>query len=81
MPRVEFNSLVFTDLSLHKWSIEELDEHKLQNVAYGVEICPKSGKDHQQGWLYCSNSAKKSFKAWKKLFTASGLEKMHFEQM
>jgi len=81
MPREEFNSLVFTDFSLHKWTIEELDAHKLQYVGFGLEICPKSGKEHHQGWIYCSNSAKKSFKQWKKLFTVLGLEKMHYEAM
>ena len=81
MPKSKFNSLVFTDFSLHIWTIEELDEHELQYVAYGLEICPKSGKEHHQGWLYCNNAKQKSFKSWKKVFTKLGLEKMHFEQM
>ena len=76
-----YNALVFTDFTLHKWTIEELDEHKLQYVGFGLEIYPKSGKQHHQGWLYCSTNAKKSFKAWKKLFVILGLETMHFEQM
>jgi len=81
MPREEFNTLVFTDFSLYKWSEMDLEKHKLQYIGYGLEVCPETGKQHHQGWLYCNNSAKKSFKQWKKLFTALGLEKMHFEQM
>jgi len=60
---------------------EDLSENNIQFVGYGVETCPETKKMHHQGWLYCSTDAKKSFKAWKKLFAKLGLEKMHFEQM
>jgi hypothetical protein len=66
-PRVKtevFNSLCFTDFSLRKWTIEELAEHKIQYVGYGVETCPDTKKAHHQGWLYASTDAKRSFKAW-----------------
>ena len=31
--------------------------------------------------MYAHTDAKRSFKAWKKVFAALGLEKMHFERM
>jgi len=76
-----FNALCFTDFSLRKWTIEDLAEHKIQYVGYGVETCPDTKKAHHQGWLYASTNAKRSFKAWKKVFKALDLEKMHFERM
>jgi len=76
-----FNSLCFTDFSLRKWTIEELAQNKIQYVGYGVETCPDTKKAHHQGWLYASTDAKRSFKAWNKVFAALGLEKMHFERM
>jgi len=83
-PRIKnevYNTFVFTVCSLHSWTIEGLDEHQIQYVGFGLEVCPKTGKDHHQGWIYCNTSAKKSFKVWKKLFVSFELEKMHFEQM
>jgi len=76
-----FKSVVFTDFSLYKWTQEDLTEHKIMYVGYGLETCPTSKKEHHQGWLYASTDAKRSFKSWKKVFKALGLEKMHFEQM
>ena len=58
-----------------------IEDYKIQYVGYGLEICPKTGKEHHQGWLYCNTNAKKSFKAWKKIFTALGLGAMHFDRM
>ena len=81
MKTVVFNALVFTDLSLHKWTNEELENNKIQYVGYGLEVCSETSKQYHQGWLYCSNSACKSFKAWKKLFTSLGLEQMFFYRM
>jgi len=83
-PRVKtevFNALCFTDFSLRKWTIDELSEYKIKYVGYGVETCPDTKKTHHQGWLYAHTDAKRSFKAWKKVFKALGLEKMHFEKM
>jgi len=76
-----FNALVFTDFTLHKWKNSELENNKIQYVGYGLEICPETGKQHHQGWLYCNTNAKKSFKAWKKYFLSIGLGSMHFERM
>ena len=83
-PRVKtqvFNALCFTDFSLRKWTIEDLQAHKIQYVGYGVETCPETKKVHHQGWLYAHTDAKRSFKAWKKVFEELGLGKMHFEKM
>ena len=76
-----FNALVFTDFSLYKWTQEDLTEYNIKYVGYGLETCPTSKKEHNQGWLYAGTDAKRSFKSWKKVFEALGLEKMHFERM
>jgi len=76
-----FNALCFTDFSLRKWTKEELLEHNIQYVAYGLETCPNTKKEHHQGWLYSNTDSKRSFSAWKKLFKKLELEKMHFEQI
>jgi len=79
-PKV-FNALVFTDFSLKVWTQEELTEHKIKYVGYGLEECPATKKMHHQGWLYAGTDAKRSFKSWKKVFKELDLDKMHFEQM
>ena len=56
-------------------------EHNIQYVAYGLETCPNTKKEHHQGWLYSNTDSKRSFSAWKKLFKKLELEKMHFEQI
>ena len=76
-----YNAIVFTDFSLYKWTQEDLTEYKMKYVGYGLETCPKTEKEHHQGWLYAGTDAKRSFKSWKKVFKKLGLEKMHFERM
>ncbi|AIF71517.1 replication-associated protein [McMurdo Ice Shelf pond-associated circular DNA virus-7] len=75
-----FNALVFTDFSLYKWTLEDLATHKIQYLAYGLETCPETKKQHHQGWLYASTDRKRSFMAWKKHFQLLGLD-MHYEAM
>jgi len=62
-----FNTLCFTDFLLRKWTKEDLAEHKIQYVGYGVETCPDTKKVYHQGWLYAHTDVKRSFLllAWK----------------
>lgn len=53
----------------------ELWSDSLKYVAYGVETCPTTGRQHLQMWASIKNPQRLSF--WKKLFPGAHIEQMH----
>lgn len=48
-------SFVFTNFDLTIDYAALIDPDTLRYIAYGAEVCPTTGKDHHQGWLYFKN--------------------------
>lgn len=67
-----FRAIAFTE---HKDPPEWSDvEHKLTYMAYSLETCPTTGKEHFQGFAYARTAMKLT--GWKKLFKTAHFEKM-----
>lgn len=61
--------------TLHDWDLfhlDALDSLEVRYMIYGMEICPKTGKEHLQGYLYYEHP-----KTWLDLKTID--EKFHIE--
>ena len=46
---------VFTNFKLNFDYNALVDLHAARYVCYGVEVCPKTKKEHHQGWISFSN--------------------------
>lgn len=54
--RQKFRGWCFTNFNLEfDYEGSKLERGGWQYLAYGEEVCPKTGKRHHQGWIYFSN--------------------------
>jgi len=60
--------------------IENLAEHKIQYVGYGVETCPDTKKVNHN-MVVCAHRCQAQFQGVEEGFCISRTEKMHFERM
>jgi hypothetical protein len=58
----------------HKSEVEPIFSEKLRYLGYAKEICPSTGKEHWQGFVYTKTPMK--FTVWKKLFPGAHIESM-----
>lgn len=68
----------FTDFSLHDY--KDLDMRQVRYLAWGLEICPKTKRQHHQGWVMFHNPRSTSPKSLRKIGTIIGDTKVaHIE--
>ncbi|ALY05856.1 replication-associated protein [Ctenophore-associated circular virus 1] len=71
-PSGTFRAICFTEFGdPPDWDVVQ---HKLRFMAYGLETCPTTQREHYQGFAYAHKPMR--WKAWKKLFPRAHFEKM-----
>jgi hypothetical protein len=73
-PQKPFRAITFTDFDIENPPNWDTLQGSLRYLAYGLEPCPTTSKQHYQGFAYAFKAQR--FTAFKKLFP-----KAHIEQM
>ncbi|KAJ1475980.1 hypothetical protein T484DRAFT_3643135, partial [Baffinella frigidus] len=73
VPQKPFRAITFTDFSVDPPDWDLLKGH-LRYLAYGIETCPTTERQHYQGFAYSFKAQR--FGAFKKLFPKAHLEVM-----